>query len=79
MTVKQYLSNVVYSLDQLANTLLGGYVDESLSARAYRFSSAYHAWFIIMTLINGLAFNRNHCKHAYEHEVDLPPEYKKMV
>ena len=79
MTVKQYLSNVVYSLDQLVNTLLGGFADESLSARSFRLSSTYRAWYIIMVIINTVFMNPNHCKHAFEHEVDLPPEYKKMV
>lgn len=75
MSIKKYLSNILYSIDQLVNTLLGGYSDETISARSYRLSKSYYPWFIIMNIINCVFFNKNHCKHAYEHEIDLPVEY----
>lgn len=32
----QYITQVLIGIDQLANTLLAGHADETLSARAYR-------------------------------------------
>lgn len=75
MSIKKYLFNILYSIDQLVNTLLGGYSDETISARSYRLSKSHHSWFIVMVCINTIFFNKNHCKHAYEHEIDLPDEY----
>lgn len=34
--MSRYFHNVLVSVDQLANTLLAGYPDETLSARSWR-------------------------------------------
>ena len=78
MRIKQYLFNNLVAIDQLMNTLTAGYPDETLSARAYRRHFTSKKWVIIMHIINAIFFNKLHCKHAYENEIDLPDEYYEM-
>jgi hypothetical protein len=68
-----YLLNILIALSQLGNTILGGYPDESMSARAWRSREAFpgritrpliDALFFVITLGN----DRNHCETAYESE-----------
>ena len=70
----RYLLNTLIWLDQGANTILGGWPDETLSAYAWRQQDwRYKA-------INTLFFwQDNHCRAAYESEKrrhQLPPEYR---
>ena len=70
-----YLINILIALSQLGNTILGGYPDESMSARAWR-TSRKGRWPGVLTrpLIDGLFFvvtwgrDRNHCRDAYDSE-----------
>lgn len=68
---------VLVSVDQFFNTLLGGYADETLSARAYRHAEIKKDRRWPMVIINALFFWQDeHCKHAYESEIEraqLPP------
>lgn len=67
------------ALDQLVNAVLGGYPDETLSARCFR----EHRW--QRYVIDGLFFwqaenGRGHCEQCYWYEqkrMDLPVEYRK--
>ena len=73
--MKQFL----IALDQLANTLTGGYADETLSARAHRVAEeGGPAW--PQRFINALFFwERSHCLRAYRSEVErrqLPSRYR---
>ena len=74
MAVKQ----VLIALDQLANTLLGGWADETLSARCYRVErSGGPAWprCVIDTLF---FFDPAHCETSYIAELkrqQLPRAY----
>lgn len=66
--------NVLIAADQLANTLLAGTPDETLSSRAYRCgildSSPKKRWILAHTIINGLFFWQiGHCQQAYESEM----------
>ena len=65
---------VLLALDQLANTLIGGWADESLSARAHR------CQWPVRRAINVLFFwQTDHCLEAYESEKlqrQLPAEYR---
>ena len=78
MTHPDYFQ-VLVAIDQLLNTLLGGYADETLSSRAWRHkedgSRSWPAW-----VINKLFFwQDNHCKEAYESELkrnQLPPSLR---
>ena len=61
---------ILIALDQLLNTLLGGWADETLSARAYR-QQDKRRWYILMTLINMVFFLQpNHCQNSYVSELN---------
>ena len=79
MTHPDYFQ-VLVAVDQLVNTLLGGYADETLSSRAWRHkkdgSRSWPAW-----IIDKIFFWQDaHCKTAYESELNrrqLPPSMRK--
>ena len=71
-----YALQFLIALDQLANTLLGGYADETLSARAWRADQNGKVLGRVMRpLIDALSLvitfgrDRNHCRDSYESEV----------
>ena len=82
-----YGKRTLIAVDQLINTLLGGWPDETLSSRAYRMAVDGHPW--LMRAIDGLAMlfgDKNHCEasfdclRAYEGErkrLQCPPELRK--
>ena len=72
----KYLHNLCVSIDQLANTLLAGYPDETLSSRSYRCRNNNKFWRYCMNFINFIFFDKNHCFDAFQKDVDLPKEYK---
>lgn len=70
---------ILVAVDQLANTMLGGMADETLSARAWRHHlDGSRDW--PRAIIDALFFwQADHCRIAYESEVErrqLPPEYR---
>ena len=68
------LKQTLIALDQLANALIGGYADETISAFAYRTNSPLQKY------INAAFFDRDHCRHSYLAEIErqqLPPAYRK--
>ncbi|MGE9985371.1 pseudouridine synthase [Desulfovibrio sp. SGI.169] len=76
-----YGKAVLIGVDQLANAILGGWPDETLSSRAWRWDIAgRRAW--PRKLIDGAARlfgDRNHCKESYESERlgrQSPPELR---
>lgn len=58
-----YLLEILIAIDQLGNTLLGGWADETMSARAWRTKSFFY---IIIDKI--FFFMPEHCKNSYEAE-----------
>lgn len=70
---------IAVALDQVVNTLLGGWADETLSARAWRHkldgSRSWPTW-----IIDHLFFwQDDHCKTAWESELNrahLPPSLR---
>lgn len=62
---------ILIALDQLANALLGGYADETLSSRAHRMrqkGQPYWRW--TAGFIDLLFFwDRDHCRKAWESEL----------
>lgn len=73
-------SVVQFAVDQLLNTLLGGWPDETLSSRCYRWArDGVRAW--PRKLVDGLFFwQREHCKSSYESEKEgrqSPPELRR--
>lgn len=65
---------VLIAIDQLLNTLVGGYADETVSARAYR-----KGWRRREAFINWLFNDPNHCMNSYNSELlrsHLPKAYR---
>ncbi len=61
----QYLRNLLISLDQLMNTILGGNPDETLSSRAYHLKQKGIYWYA--NIINGIFFwQQDHCEESKE-------------
>lgn len=83
--MKHYLWQLLIAFDQLANALLFGHADETLSARAYRVEQARKPWGrILRPLIDAFFYvitlgqDRQHCRESYQSEVlrrHLPPIY----
>lgn len=71
--LKHYGYHVVIAIDQLFNALTGGAADETLSSRTYRGAMLAEKpkkrWRVLYRFINGIFFDSNHCKTAYESEV----------
>lgn len=66
-----YLLNIAIALDQLANALLAGAPDETLSSRAHRMrAKGQPVWGWTANAIDGLFYciQRNHCEIAYQRE-----------
>lgn len=72
--LKNYVYHVLIAIDQLCNSLTGGAADETLSSRTYRGAIlAEHPkkrWRVLYRFINGIFFDSNHCKTAYESELN---------
>ncbi len=75
------MKQIVIALDQLANALLGGWADETLSARSHRLSYKKYRWHLMKSFIDALFFwEEDHCYNSYLSEIDrkhLPIEYRK--
>lgn len=75
----KYQHKVGLALDQLLNAMLGGYPDESLSARAFRWHRDGKRSYPYR-IINAMFFwMKDHCRSAYHCEQELrhlPPEYR---
>jgi hypothetical protein len=83
--MKAYLWQFLIALDQLANALLFGHADETLSARAYR-NELRGRWLgrILRPLIDAFFYtitfggDKHHCRESFESERlrrHLPPLY----
>lgn len=74
------LTQILIAIDQLLNTLIGGYADETLSAHAYRQRGTKKHWTITYKVINAIFFWQiNHCENSYMSEFErrqLPTEYR---
>ena len=72
---------VVVSIDQLANALLGGWADETLSSRAWRAAEKGRRPGVWLRPVLDLLFfwDRDHCRESYLSERDgrqYPPELR---
>lgn len=80
--MREYVLHVLIALDQLANALLGGAADETLSARAYRTEQQGKVLGrVFRPVIDWLfiPFERDHCRKAYLAEfqkLQLPGSYR---
>ena len=73
------MKQILIALDQLANAILAGHADETLSARAYRLSrDRGRHW--PRRVIDALFFwDENHCERAHHSELlrrHLPRQYR---
>jgi hypothetical protein len=75
----KYQHKLFLALDQLLNAIIGGYPDESLSARAFRWHRDGKRSYPY-SIINAMFFwMKDHCRSAYHCEQELrhlPPEYR---
>ena len=79
--MKHYLQQNLIAFDQLANALVGGWADETLSSAAHRMKlkgQPYWSW--TAKAINLLFFwQEDHCRSAYLSEIrrhQLPPQMR---
>ena len=75
-----YGKRTLIAVDQLINTLLVGWSDETLSSRCDRWArDGVRAW--PRKIVDGLLFwDKDHCRESYESERvgrQLPPELRK--
>lgn len=75
------LLQILIALDQMANALLGGYADETLSARAHRMrEKRQRYWGWTANAIDAIFFwEDDHCRKSYESEFlrrQLPAHYQ---
>ena len=79
------MKQILIAIDQLANTVIGGYADETLSARCYRaHRDGKIMGKLFMRPIDLLFFwqGPGHCKNAYIKEFErknYPDEYRAGV
>lgn len=75
------MKQVAIAADQFINTLLGGWADETLSARVYRNRGRSWWWQWWYCFINAVFFwQGNHCRNSYTSEQlrrQLPTEYRR--
>lgn len=72
------MKQVLIAIDQLLNTLFGGFADETLSARCWRCRER-QPFKLLESVINRLFFDPSHCLDSYLSErrrFQLPPEYR---
>jgi hypothetical protein len=73
---------VAIALDQFFNTLVGGYADETVSARAWREHNNSRKWKYIQLAIDTLFFwQQDHCLASYMSESlrkQYPKEYRNV-
>lgn len=72
--MKRYILNNLIAIDQLGNTLLGGYPDETISSRAYRLeANGRTAGKIARPAIDwlfALLGDHDHCFNSYVSEIN---------
>lgn len=83
--LKSWGYHVLIAIDQLFNALTGGAADETFSSRCYRGAvladKPKKRWRVWYRVVNGLFFDKSHCKTAYESEVhrrQYPSEFQKI-
>ncbi|GAA4401254.1 hypothetical protein [Quisquiliibacterium transsilvanicum] len=80
-----YLYHLLIALDQLANAILFGHADETLSSRAWRVEQKGRLWGIVLRPVIDMTFlvitlgaDRHHCQSSFESErlrKQLPAEF----
>jgi hypothetical protein len=77
---RRYIIQVLVSIDQSLNAMLGGWADETISSRAYRMQAGSRGWALARAAIDRLFFwQREHCLMAHTAErlrIQSPPEFR---
>lgn len=79
--VQHWLKQILVAVDQLANSILGGWADETLSSRLWR-KRAQSGWKQARAALDYIAAclgDRAHCRLSYESEarrLQCPPELR---
>ena len=70
--MRAYLHNLLIAIDQLANTILGGYPDETISSRMGKRIEKNDCLLsrVICKMLD--IFDKGHCKDAIEKDEGLP-------
>lgn len=72
MKLKEYVYRNLVALDQLGNTLLGGYPDETMSSRLWRNQRYWYCRVAIKLVdcaFSWVSDTKTHCKDSYEAEI----------
>ena len=64
--VKRYIWNILIAIDQLANTILGGDPDETISSRAGKLQHKRRWACILCKFLNWI--DTDHCKESIEED-----------
>ena len=68
------------ALDQLINTIFGGWADETISSVAWRKRYEGKGWALLRKVIDAIFFwQKNHCENAYlseKNRLQCPPELR---
>lgn len=75
----RYLKNLLIALDQLGNTLLGGWPDESISSHCWRIEQEQGISWPRKLVDALLFFDKDHCQESYENELErrqFPPSMR---
>ena len=77
-----YAKALLIALDQLCNALAGGWPDETISSRSYRWDTAgvRHWPRLIIDRVAALLGDKDHCRQSFESECrgrQLPPEARR--
>lgn len=74
------LEQIPIAIDQLINTICGGWADETISSVAWRKRNEGKGWEMLRQVIDGLFFwQEEHCLNAFRSETErrhLPPEMR---
>lgn len=71
LAIWRYVFNLLIAIDQLGNTLIGGYPDETISSRAGKGALRGSVfWTFAATFIDilFLPFERDHCRKSIEYD-----------
>jgi len=77
VAIRNYLVRLLIALDQLANVILGGWPDETISSRCGRRFQAHWWWKMLGKVLNWI--DPNHVYDAQKNERSgshLPPELR---
>jgi hypothetical protein len=67
--MRRYIKQVAVAFDQLLNALIGGWADETFSARCWRMRG-HRVWGALRLIVDTALFcDRNHCEESYKSEV----------